>query len=159
MGLSAGKKSYKSRTDKLTLATYYHQDMQHQFYSCYHSTEQLDDWKTVSEWVKYKRSNSQYLSVNEFHQLHNFHIQVYVCVCVLSCVWLFVTPKDCSPPGSSAHGISQARILEWVAISFSRGSFWPRDWTCHLLQLPQWQADSLPLSHSRSNASIRAVKI
>ena len=29
---------------------------------------------------------------------------------------------DCSPPGSSVHGISQARILEWVAISFSRGS-------------------------------------
>ena len=31
-------------------------------------------------------------------------------------------PMDCSPPGSSVHGISQARILEWVAISFSRGS-------------------------------------
>ena len=36
---------------------------------------------------------------------------------------------DCSPPGSSVHGISQARILEWVAISFSRGSSWPRDQT------------------------------
>ena len=34
-----------------------------------------------------------------------------------------------SPPGSFAHGISQARILEWVAISFSRGSSWPRDQT------------------------------
>ena len=33
-------------------------------------------------------------------------------------------------PGSSVHGISQARILEWVAISFSRGSSWPRDRTC-----------------------------
>ena len=31
-------------------------------------------------------------------------------------------PMDCSPPGSSVHGILQARILEWVAISFSRGS-------------------------------------
>ena len=31
-------------------------------------------------------------------------------------------PKDCSPPGSSVHGIFQARILEWVAISFSRAS-------------------------------------
>ena len=39
-------------------------------------------------------------------------------------------PMDCSPPGSSVHGISQARILEWVAISFSRGSSRPRDWTC-----------------------------
>ena len=34
-----------------------------------------------------------------------------------------------SPPGSSVHGILQARILEWVAISFSRGSSWPRDQT------------------------------
>ena len=36
---------------------------------------------------------------------------------------------DCSPPGSAVHGISQARILEWVAISFSRGSSRPRDQT------------------------------
>ena len=38
-------------------------------------------------------------------------------------------PMDCSPPGSSVHGISQARILEWVAISFSRGFSWPRNQT------------------------------
>ena len=37
---------------------------------------------------------------------------------------------DCSLPGSSVHGIFWARILEWVAISFSRGSSWPRDRTC-----------------------------
>ena len=37
-------------------------------------------------------------------------------------------PMDCSPPGSS-NGILQARILEWVAISFSRGSSQPRDGT------------------------------
>ena len=36
---------------------------------------------------------------------------------------------DCSPPGSSVHGISQARILEWVSFSFSRGSSQPRDRT------------------------------
>ena len=36
---------------------------------------------------------------------------------------------DWSPPGSSVHGILQARIPEWVAMSFSRGSSWPRDWT------------------------------
>ena len=36
---------------------------------------------------------------------------------------------DCSLPGSSVHGIFRARILEWVAIAFSRGSFWPRDQT------------------------------
>ena len=38
-------------------------------------------------------------------------------------------PIDCSPPGSSVHGILQARTLEWVAMSCSRGSSWPRDWT------------------------------
>ena len=38
-------------------------------------------------------------------------------------------PIDCSPPGSSVHGILQARILEWIAILFFRGSSWPRDRT------------------------------
>ena len=38
-------------------------------------------------------------------------------------------PLDCSSPGSSAHVISQARILEWIAISFCIGSSKPRDWT------------------------------
>ena len=47
----------------------------------------------------------------------------------LSHVRLFATPMDCSLPGSSVHGIFQARILEWVATSFSRGSSWPRDQT------------------------------
>ena len=41
----------------------------------------------------------------------------------------FATLWDCSSPGSSVHGISQARILEWVAISFSKGSSWPWDRT------------------------------
>ena len=38
-------------------------------------------------------------------------------------------PMDCSLPGSSVHGIFQAIVLKWIAISFSRGSSWPRDWT------------------------------
>ena len=46
-----------------------------------------------------------------------------------SCLTLY-DPMDYSPSGFSVHGLSQARILEWVAISFSRGSSWPRDWTC-----------------------------
>ena len=41
----------------------------------------------------------------------------------------FCDPIDCSLPGSSVHGILQARVLEWVAIPFSRGSSWPRDRT------------------------------
>ena len=38
-------------------------------------------------------------------------------------------PMDCSPPGSSVHGILQAGILEWIALLSSRGSSWPRVWT------------------------------
>ena len=45
-----------------------------------------------------------------------------------SCL-ILCNPMDQSPLGSSVHRISQARILEWVAISFSRVSSWPRDWT------------------------------
>ena len=53
----------------------------------------------------------------------------WVCVCVCVCVCkvaqscpILCNPMDCDPPGSSVLGILQARILEWVAISFSRGS-------------------------------------
>ena len=45
-----------------------------------------------------------------------------------SCLTL-CDPMDCSLPGSSIHGIFQARVLEWVAISFSRRSSWPKEWT------------------------------
>ena len=77
----------------------------------------------------------------------SYLLQLYVWK-LLSHIWLFVTlrtiqwvseiaqscptlcnPMDCSPPGSSIHGILQARILRWVAISFSRGSSLPRDRT------------------------------
>ena len=47
----------------------------------------------------------------------------------LRCSVTLCHPLDCSPPGSSVHGISQARILEWATISSSRGSFPPRNQT------------------------------
>ena len=50
---------------------------------------------------------------------------LYCCLVTKSCPTLS-NPLDCSLPGSSVHGISQARILEWVAISSSMGSAWPR---------------------------------
>ena len=55
-------------------------------------------------------------------------------------------PMDCSPPGSSAHGIFLARILEWVAISFSRRSSRPRDWT----RSPHCRQTLYRLSHQGS---------
>ena len=54
----------------------------------------------------------------------------------------------CCLPGSFVHEISQARILEWVVVSFSRGSSQPRDQAN--LCLLHWQEDSLPLSHPGS---------
>ena len=67
--------------------------------------------------------------------------QVILClsVCVCVCVHAQLCPilcdsMDCSPLGSSVHGMFQARILEWVAICYSRGSFQPRDQT-HILHL------------------------
>ena len=53
----------------------------------------------------------------------------YICVFAQLCL-TFCDPVDCGPPGSSVHEIFQSRILEWVAISYSRGSSRPRDWTC-----------------------------
>ena len=55
-------------------------------------------------------------------------------------------PMDCILLGSSAHEISQARILEWVAFSYSRGIFPTQGLNLHLLHLLCWQAGSLPLS-------------
>ena len=63
------------------------------------------------------------------------HIRVLLdFTCTQACLLAKLCPSRCnpmdySPPVSSVHGISQARILEWVAISFTRGSFTPRDWT------------------------------
>ena len=76
-----------------------------------------------------------------------FHVCVYACACM--CVrsvaqshQTLCNTMDCSPPGSSVHGILQARILEWVAMPSSRGSSRSRDWSHIFLH---WQADSLPL--------------
>ena len=51
-----------------------------------------------------------------------------LCIYALSCPAL-CGPMDCSPPSSSVHGIIPAKILEWVVISSSKRSSWPRDWT------------------------------
>ena len=60
-------------------------------------------------------------------------------------------PRNCSLPGSSVHGILQARILEWVAIPFSWGSFNPRIEP----RSPAFQADDLPLSHQGISVGVK----
>ena len=56
-------------------------------------------------------------------------------------------PQDCSLPGSSVHGIFQATVLEWIAISFSRGSSWLRDrtWVSLIVQFSSVAQSSLTL--------------
>ena len=67
------------------------------------------------------------------------------CCCLAAQLCLTLCgPMDCSPPRSSAHGIFQARILEWGVISYSRRSSQPRDQTCICVSCI-WQVDSLPL--------------
>ena len=63
---------------------------------------------------------------------HAFFMTSYIFVVVLQLlrhVWLFCNLMDCSSPGFSVHGIFQARILEWIVISYSRASSPPRDQT------------------------------
>ena len=86
-----------------------------------------------------------------------------------SCLTL-CNSMDCSTPGPPVHGsVPWGRILKWVAISSSRGSFWPRDWTCisyvscsgkwilyqqhHLVSCMHYYFHSLPLSYKKSRLS------
>ena len=75
----------------------------------------------------------------------------YAQLCLTVC-----DPMDCSPPGSSVHGIFQARILEWVVIPSSR-IFPIQGSNPRLLHILHWQVDSLPLSHRGNNVSYAAA--
>ena len=63
-----------------------------------------------------------------WNQTCNIGVVIVVIILVTKSCLTPCDPMDCSPPGSSVLGISQASILEWVAISFSRGSSQPRHW-------------------------------
>ena len=75
-------------------------------------------------------------------------VDTHACTPAQSCPTLCY-PVNCSPPGSPVHGISQARILEWVAISSSRGSSWPRDRT-NISCVSCIEMDSVLLNHRGS---------
>ena len=68
-----------------------------------------------------------------------------VCAKLLQLCPTLCDPTGCCPPGSSVHGILQARILEWVTMPSSRGSSQPRDWTESLMSAALVDA-SLPLT-------------
>ena len=90
----------------------------------------------------------------EFYLCDNINIALRI-TCMLSLLFCylvmsdsFVTPTDCSLPVSCVYGISQSRILAWIAISFFGGSSWPRgsSWPTSP-ESPALQVGSLPLSH------------
>ena len=68
------------------------------------------------------------LQCHQGNQLFSWDVGEWVSEVAQSCLTL-CDPMDCSLPDSSVHGVFQARIMEWVAISFSRRSSQPRDWT------------------------------
>ena len=80
-------------------------------------------------------------------------IKLFCCAKSLQSRLTLCHPMDCSPAGSSVHGILKERIREWVTMSFSRGSSWPRDRTgkvdssplSHCRQLPRWGRICLPI--------------
>ena len=90
------------------------------------------------------------MSVKKAKQTRKKHIYIciysylHACWVAQSCLTL-TDPTDCTLPSSSVHGISQARILEWVAISSSREFLNPGIEPSS--PAAAWQADSLPLSH------------
>ena len=83
-------------------------------------------------------------------KIHTQQVGVFLSTCLLlltcfSCVQL-CNPTDCSLPGSSVHGILQARIRERAAMPYSRGSFQPRNQTQVSPVYLHWQQGSLPLA-------------
>ena len=92
---------------------------------------------TLNYFNKFKNSKKKITDLFPFGEnLTKWLSKEQLCCWKLCCCCLFAQlcvtlcdPMNCSPPGSSVHGIFQARILKWVAISFSRGSSLHKDQT------------------------------
>ena len=94
--------------------------------------------------------DASYMAIShfvKFIKLDSYDTWALMCVLThFSPVWLWASlwtlcnPLDHSPPGSSVHGILQARILGWVAMPSSRGSSWPRDrtWVSYVSCMGKW---------------------
>ena len=97
-------------------------------YSCLENPMDRGAWRATVHGVTESQTRLKQLSI------HAFHTYVYVIACVHACsiaqsYSTLCDLMDCSPPGSSVHEIFQARILEWVSISSSRGPSRIRGWT------------------------------
>ena len=86
-------------------------------------------FKMLSRFVTDFLPRSKYLLISWLQSLSQWSLWNLAKVKVARLCLTLCDPMDCSLPGSSVHGILQARILEWIAVPFSRGSSQPRHWT------------------------------
>ena len=78
--------------------------------------------------ASFPKPGMEYVLQQDLGKTNNLQLLfLFVCVLVFQSCLTPCNPMDCSPPGSSVHGILQVRILEWVAIFYSRVSSQPRD--------------------------------
>ena len=75
--------------------------------------------------------------LSDWTELRQLSCELYLCVLVTQSYPTLCDPMDYSPPGSSVHGILQARILEWIAIPSSQGTFQTHVWNLGLLHCRQ----------------------
>ena len=100
------------------MVDWHHQFNGHEFEQTLGDSEGQRSLACCSPWGCKESDTTQRLNNNNLLKMLVTQLPLILC-----------NPIDCSPPGSSAHGFLQARILKWVAIPFSRGSSQPRDWT------------------------------
>ena len=96
----------------------------------------------IWNWIFFKAVN--YLMLFLFFPVSSTYLStwhVYVCAKSFQSRLALCHLMDCSLPGSSVQDILQATILEWVTMSSSRESSWPKDWTC--ISMPPTLADGL----------------
>ena len=113
------------------------------------------NWKQLrcpsgGNWIK-KQTHTHTVCIpamEQYSATKRTHLWMWMCACSVaqSCPAL-CDSVDCNPPGSSVHGILQARILEWVGYFLLQGIFPNQGSNPCLLHLLYWQVDSLPLYH------------
>ena len=134
----------KATRDVMTLSTMlipqpvamYCTSVELQFFNCQKNCTQLPWQKHLAihritnlkaTWSRFTQNFSMHLMC--CLKIHSYLNMLFFVVQSLSHIGLFCDPMNCNPLDFSVHGIFQARILEWVVISFSKGSSQPRDWT------------------------------
>ena len=112
-------------------------------------------FRVISERI---RGEKIHYSINQKAEIltlqYSLTLIIYLPICIQSCLCIkllqlcltFCDNMDCNRPGSSVSGIFKARLLEWIAISFSRGIFQTKGLNPLLLRLLHWQMHSLSLT-------------